>query len=57
MLKNNLLGGNGNDLYRFKKIIKINLEYNEKKILNFIKKKENIKLFVCYGFQLLALTS
>jgi len=34
-------GGNGNDLYRFKKNYQNKFrEYNEKKILNFIKKKK-----------------
>ena len=49
-------GGNGNDLYRYKKTYKNKFrEYNEKKILSFVKKKKKIpKLFVCYGFQLLA---
>ena len=50
-------GGNGNDLYRFKKNYQNKFrEQNEKKILNFIKKNKIPKLFVCYGFQLLALT-
>ena len=48
-------GGNGNDLQRFKKNYKnIYREQNEKIILNFIKKLNIPKLFICYGFQLLA---
>ncbi len=50
-------GGNGNDLYKYKKSYKNKFrETNEKKILNLVKKKNIPKLFVCYGFQLLALT-
>ena len=44
-------GGNGNDLYRFKKNYQNKFrEYNEKKILNFIKKKENIKIICLLWF-------
>ena len=50
-------GGNGNDLQKFRKINKNKYrEQNEKKVLNFVNNLKIPKLFVCYGFQLLAST-